>query len=81
MKTATQANELHSIRDQRLHADKRHFNLIFMATFVVFLVIFGFARLMPRSLGTRTVRKVHDQGVVARARAEANLLASCALLH
>lgn len=81
MKVTTQVNDLISIRDQRLSADRRDFNLIFAATFMVFLVIFGFARLLPRSWGARAIQKAHANGVIQQARAEANLLASCALMH
>jgi len=81
MKVTTQASNVLSIRDQRLNADRRDFNLIFGVTFVIFLVIFGFARLLPRSWGSRTIEKAHANGVVGQARADANLLASCALMH
>jgi len=81
MSMTRQANNLLSVRDQRLSGDRRDFNLVYAAAFVLFLVIFSLARLLPRNWISRGERRTGNRGIIEQARAEANILASCALMR
>jgi len=81
MSMTKQANNLLSLRNQRLRSDRRHFRLFFAVTFMVFLVVFTFASLMPGNWTSRARAGKHRKGIVERARAEANVLASFGLMR
>lgn len=81
MSTTTQIDQAQAVRHARPTGDKRLFNVIFTAAFLVFVVGFAFARLLPGRASTRTHGKRHARGVIEKARAEASMLASFALMH
>ncbi|MGB0513765.1 MAG: hypothetical protein ACPGJE_02865 [Wenzhouxiangellaceae bacterium] len=81
MTTNRQAHNLTSVRDQRLSGDRRDFNLAYAAAFVLFLVVFTLALLLPKSWTAHGDQRSGGKGIIEQARAEANVLASCALMR
>jgi len=81
MSMTRQANNLLSVRDRRLSGDRRDFNLVYAAAFILFVVVFSLARLLPRTWTRRADRGDGNRGIIEQARAEANILASCALMR
>ena len=75
------ANDVLSMRDQRLSGDRRDFNLAYGAAFVLFLVVFTLAMLLPRNWILQSDHRASGKGIIEQARAEANILASCALMR
>lgn len=76
-----EADNLPSVRDQRLSVDRRDFNLAYAAAFVLFLVVFSVALLLPRNWSLYGDHRAYGKGVIERARTDANILASCALMR
>jgi len=72
---------LPQIRNQELTSEKRQFNLIFAAAFAVFLVAFAVSRLLPGSQSLWSRGHEHRRSVFEKARAEADILASFALMR
>lgn len=80
MNATKHAGELHSARDARLRIDRRHFNVIFIFAFSVYLAAYGFARLLPSSWASSLCGIEPNVGIVEQARVQANLIASCATM-
>ena len=80
MTTMNQSEHLASIRDQRMNVDRRHFRVIFAAAFVFYLIAFSFARLLPARWRARFYGFERRRGVIAQANAQANILASYAIM-
>lgn len=80
MDMTKQASDLPSVRDQRLKIDRRHFNVIFLAAFPVYLTVYGLARLLPDSWRSSLFSMKLDAGLFEQARLQANLLASYATM-
>lgn len=81
MSTTTQFDQAQAARHVKPSSDKRLFNVIFTAAFLVFVVGFAFARILPERDRLRAHGNRHARGVIEKARAEANMLASFALMH
>jgi hypothetical protein len=80
MTTMNQSEHLGSIRDQRMNVDRRHFRVIFVAAFMFYLIAFSFARLLPARWRSRFYGFERKRGVIAQASAQANILASYAIM-
>jgi len=81
MNTISHANKPLSVHDRHLNRDQRSFNLIFAAIFVLFLVFYTLARILPQRWIEQAGRSVRRRGIIAKARSEANILASYALMR
>lgn len=81
MSTTTQIDQAQAVRHGKPTSDKRLFNVIFTAAFLVFVVGFAFARLLPGRGSVWAHGNRRARGVIEKARAEANMLASFALMH
>jgi hypothetical protein len=75
-------SDLHpaSVRNQRLKIDRRHFNVIFLAAFPVYLTVYGLGRLLPQSWRSNLFAIELDAGIIEQARLQSNLLASYATM-
>lgn len=81
MSMTKQESGFHSMRDQRLSVDNRHFSVIYVLAFLFYLPIFSFARLLPSSWRSQFLEIKHNKGVIAHARVQARLLASYATMN
>ncbi len=81
MSTTTQIDQMQPIRHGRPGSETRLFNMIFATAFLVFVVGFAVARVVPGSGSVWSHDKKSGRGVIEKARAEANMLASFALMH
>lgn len=81
MNITNQANELRSIRNQRLSIDRRHFKVIFGVALIFYVIAFSLARLLPESLCSRFCGFEPGSGIIEQASVQANILASYAIMN
>jgi hypothetical protein len=81
MSMTRQAENLHHERTHRIDSDRRLFGLLYALAFVTLFVAYGVARMLPVSGSVWANDQARGEGVMQKARAEANILASFALMH
>lgn len=68
-------------RDQRLVGRRRDFNLVYAPAFCMLLIVFAIASLSPKNWGGHGEHRGASKNIFERARAEASILASYALMR
>ena len=80
MNMTKQASDLHSVRDERLKIDRRHFKVIFVFALMVYLGVYSMARLLPVTWRTSHCDIESNTGVIEQARSRASQIASYATM-
>jgi hypothetical protein len=81
MSTTRQTANLHHDRGHRDGNDRYLFSLLYALAFVTLFVAYGLARALPLAGSAGAHGHQHGEGITQKARAEANILASFALMH
>lgn len=73
--------DAHKARVQRLVGRRRDFNLVYAPAFCILLIVFAISSLSPKNWGAQAEHRAAGKSIVERARAEASILASYALMR